>query len=148
MPAPEITETAPPARPTPTLNYLNREFWTGGSVGELRIQRCGECQVWQHPPRARCPRCASAEVTYQAVSGRATVYTFTLVHHAYRPGLALPVVVALVELAEQPGLRITTSITGCPPDQVAIGQDVRVVFEDQSDGIFVPLFEPIGIEQP
>ncbi|HWE55736.1 MAG TPA: OB-fold domain-containing protein [Acidimicrobiales bacterium] len=143
MPAPSTSEALPPARPTPELNYLNREFWTGGAEGELRIQRCTDCRSWQHPPRARCPRCGSGRLAYPAASGRGTVYTFTLIHHAYRPGLTLPVVVALVELDEQPGLRVTSNITGCPPAAVAIGQPVSAVFEDQENGIFVPLFEPI-----
>jgi uncharacterized OB-fold protein len=122
---------------------LNREFWTGGAAGELRIQRCPECQAWQHPPRARCRICARAELTYQAVSGLGTVYTFSVIRHPYRSGIPLPVVMALVELPEQPGLRITTNITGCEPERIEIGLPVRVVFEDQGNGTFVPLFEPV-----
>lgn len=144
------TAAAPAAdvavRPVPEVTYLSRAFWTGGSRGELRIQRCSDCQVWQHPPRARCPRCGSAQVEYPAVSGRGKIFTFTIIHHCYRPGVPLPIVVALVELDEQPGLRITSNVTGCRPDQVSIDQAVEVVFEEQPGGIFIPLFQPMDME--
>jgi len=51
-------------------------------------------------------------------------------------------VVAIVELEEQAGLRLTTNLVGCAPADVAIGMPVRVVFEDAGDGVFLPLFEP------
>ena len=54
--------------------------------------------------------------------------------------------VALVELAEQPGLRLTTNIVHCPPEAVGIGQEVEVVFrriEDPGGDVWLPLFEPI-----
>ena len=57
--------------------------------------------------------------------------------HGFDP----PYAVAIVELDEQPGLRLTTNVVGCEPDQVAIGMRVRVTFEER-DGVHVPLFEP------
>ena len=53
----------------------------------------------------------------------------------------MPYVIAIVELAEQEGLRFTTDIVSCPVDSVTIDMPVRVVFEQQAD-VFVPLFEP------
>jgi uncharacterized OB-fold protein len=51
-------------------------------------------------------------------------------------------VIGLVELVEQPGLRLMTNIIHCPPEQVRIGMAVRVVFENVSDEVALPLFEP------
>jgi uncharacterized OB-fold protein len=126
----------------PVVTDFTRAFWSGGRASELRIQRCGACRVWLHPPKARCPQCSADDLRYEPASGRATVYTFTLAHHVYRPNLLMPYVIALVELPEQPGLRVTTNIVGCDPGAVHIGMPVRVTFEQIADSVYVPLFVP------
>ncbi len=40
-------------------------------------------------------------------------------------------------------MRLTTNIVGCDPDDVHIGQEVSVRFE-QHDDVWLPLFEPTG----
>jgi uncharacterized OB-fold protein len=50
-------------------------------------------------------------------------------------------VIALVELAEQPGLRIATNIVDCDPATLVCGMPVQVRFE-QHGSIFVPVFAP------
>jgi uncharacterized OB-fold protein len=67
--------------------------------------------------------------------------TFTLNHQQWVPAPDHPYAIAIVELDEQPGLRLMTNIVGCPAEQVAIGMRVQVVFEEHED-VFVPLFEP------
>ena len=135
-------ERGPPSRPRPDLTPFNEAFWTGGKDGGLRIQRCRECDRWYHPPGARCPRCLSGDLHYDAVSGRGEVFSFAVLHHAYRPGLVTPYVVALVELTDQPGLRVTSNIVGCPASDVAIGMPVAVQFEAMGEGLYAPVFAP------
>ena len=127
-------------RMLPELTLENVHFWTGGRDGALLILRCGACGRWVHPPVAACPECGG-ELTPEPVSGRGTVFTFTVNHYAYNPAVPLPYVIALVDLVEQDGLRLMTDIVHCNPDDVSIGMSVRVVFE-QHDEIYVPLFEP------
>jgi uncharacterized OB-fold protein len=132
--------TAPAPRILPQLNDLNRAFWTGGAAGELRIQRCTACRRWVHPPVAACPACAG-RLAPEAVSGRGTVFTYTVNHQRFRPEVPPPYVIAIVELAESPDLRIPTNLVGCVPEQVSCGMPVRVVFERHGE-LHVPLFEP------
>jgi len=127
-------------RMLPTLTDANREFWTGGAQGELRIPRCHACGTWVYPPGARCAEC-DGELHSEAVSGKATVFTFTVNRHPYNPEIPLPYVIALVELVEQVGLRLMTNVVNCDPEEVVIGMPVRVRFEDRGE-IFVPVFEP------
>jgi uncharacterized OB-fold protein len=75
------------------------------------------------------------------VSGRATVASFTVNHQVWEPGLDVPYVLALVELEEQPDVRLVTNIVQCSPDDVWIGMPVRVLFE-QCEDVWVPLFGP------
>jgi uncharacterized OB-fold protein len=139
--AAESDGAAQPFRVLPRLTDENRHFWTGGADGELRFLRCRSCGWWLHPPSPICPNCLSRDLGPEAVSGRATVHTFTVNHQPWYPGLDPPYVVAIVELPEQGGLRLTTNILGCPPDAVRVGMDVRVCFE-QYDDVWLPFFEP------
>src|SRR5207248_10509865 len=54
-----------------------------------------------------------------------------------------PYVVANVALAEDRHVRLTTNIVGCAPEDVHIGQQVQVRFEQRED-VWLPLFEPTG----
>jgi uncharacterized OB-fold protein len=130
-----------PFRVLPQVTAGNEHFWTGGAQGELRFLRCRACRTWIHPPAPICPACLGRELAAEATSGRARVVTFTVNHQPWIPGFEPPYVIAIVELAEQPGLRLTTNVVGCPIDAVRIGMPVRVVFEEQ-DQVWIPLFEP------
>ena len=136
-----MTDAAQPFRVLPRLTDGNRHFWTGGADGELRLLRCQDCQYWIHPPTAVCPQCLSRNVAAEATSGKGTVATFTVNHQPWYPGLDPPYVIAMVELDEQAGLRLTTNIVGCAVDDVGIGMDVQVLFE-QYDDVWLPFFEP------
>jgi hypothetical protein len=76
------------------------------------------------------------------VSGDAALYSYTVNHQAWMPGPELPYVVAIVELPEQEGLRLTTNLVNCDLDAIAIGMPVRVTFENHDDEVWIPLFEP------
>jgi uncharacterized OB-fold protein len=132
-----------PFRVLPAVTTQNEHVWRGGADGELRFLRCRACGYWIHPPTPVCPRCLSQALDIRAVSGRAVVHTFTVNWQPWYPGFDPPYVVAIVELPEQAGLRLTTNIVGCPPEDVAIGMPVRVTFE-QYDDVWLPLFEPVA----
>ena len=134
-----------PFRILPLLTDLNREFWTAGAHDELRFLRCNACGYFNHPPTTICPICHSKDLTFHTVSGRAILHTFTVNHHPWMPGPELPYVIAIVELPEQDGLRLTTNVINCAIDDLAIGMPMRVTFEHHTDGddeIYIPLFEP------
>ena len=134
-----------PFRILPRVNDRNRHFWTGGAEGELRFLRCQDDGTYVHPPAPRCPQCWGKHLAPEAVSGDATVHTFTVNHQPWMPGPELPFVLAIVELPEQAGLRLTTNIVNCDPEMVTVGMPVRVTFEAHVDGdetVYIPLFEP------
>ncbi|MGD9793517.1 MAG: Zn-ribbon domain-containing OB-fold protein [Acidimicrobiia bacterium] len=131
-----------PMRVPPLLTELNRDYWTGGLSGELRILRCQACGHWLHPPTSICRECLSTDIAAEAVSGKGTVAAFTINHQQWSPtATADPYIIAIVELPEQANLRQTTNIVNCGIREVFIGMAVRVVFEPLED-VAVPLFEP------
>ena len=137
-----MTITPRPAfRILPRLHDDNAFFWTSGGDGLLRFLRCGSCGYWIHPPGPICPMCHSKEVAPEPVAGTAVLHTYTVNQQAWLPGFDPPYVVAIVELPEQEGLRLTTNLVNCALDDVRIGLPVRVVFEEWDD-VWLPLFEP------
>jgi len=76
----------------------------------------------------------------EPVSGRGQVLTYTVNRHPWFPGQQVPYVLAIVELPEQPNLRVTTRLVGISPDEVRIGLPVRVFFEQVED-VWLPLFQ-------
>jgi uncharacterized OB-fold protein len=129
--------------PLPVVAFEEQAFWTGGADGRLLITRCRACGWWIHPPRPACRRCRSTDVAAEAVSGRGTVYSYTVNHQPWAPGLAVPYVLAVVALDEQDGLRLTTRLVD-PPERLAIGDPVEVRFEQVADDVWLPLFAVVA----
>ena len=126
-------------RPLPLITIDNEFFWTSGADGKLRLQECGDCTALIHPPAPVCRYCRSHNLNVRAVSGRATLAGFTVNHRFSVPGLTAPYVVAQVAIAEDPRVRLTTNIIDCDPEQLELGQQVEVVFE-QNEDVWLPLF--------
>ncbi len=135
------TTPRPAFRILPLVTERNAHFWTGGATGALRLLRCTACRHWIHPPAPICPACLARDVAPEATSGRARVATFTVNYQPWIPGFDPPYLVAIVELIEQPGLRLTTNLVNCAQGAVRIDMPVRVVFEERDD-VWIPLFEP------
>lgn len=131
----------------PQLTPATEWFWTSGSNGILRIQRCLDCESYVHPPVPICPACRSRNWAATPVSGRATVVGFTVNAREWLPGFEPPYVIANVALAEDPSVRLTTNIVECDPESVHIGQMVEVRLE-QHDDVWLPMFAPAGADDP
>jgi uncharacterized protein len=131
-------------KPIPRIDEETRGYWEACRRHELVLQRCGACGTLRYHPRAVCPECLSSEVRWERMSGRGTVYTFTVTHQNQAPGFReeLPYVLAYVTLDEGP--QMLTNVVGCPPDQVKIGMPVEVTFEDVNDELAIPRFKPIA----
>lgn len=129
-----------PPRKLPALTRETEPFWTGGRNGQLLIQRCATCGLYQHPPLPICSVCHTESVAPVAVSGRGKVKTYTVNHQAWLPGLDQPFVIAAVELDEQAELYVYSNIL-CPPGEVSSGMRVRVDFEPHDD-VWLPMFVP------
>lgn len=136
-----MTTPRPDFRILPRINDGNEFFWTSGADGRLRFLRCAACGYWIHPSGPVCPVCHSRDLAPQAVAGEAVLHTYTVNHQAWLPGFEPPYVVAIVELPEQQGLRLTTNLVNCALEDVRIGMPVRVLFEQWED-VWLPLFEP------
>lgn len=132
-----------PGRPLPAVTPENEFFWTAGADGVLRLQECRDCTALIHPPQPVCRYCRGMNMGVRDVSGRATLAGFTVNHRFSLPGLPAPYVVAQVAINEDPRVRLTTNIIDCDPDQLELGQQVQVAFENIED-VWLPLFRPVA----
>ena len=128
--------------PLPRLTPESDFYWTSGATGTLLLLRCGDCGRYLHPPTPQCRACGSANVAPQPVSGRATLYTFTISYQQLLPSIPAPYVVAIVALEEQEDVHITTRLVGIDPDDVEIGMPLQVQFEQHED-VYLPMFGPV-----
>lgn len=149
----ETTDQAyqrPGLRLAPSRTAESDAFWTGGRHGELLIFRCHQCGHFFHPPGPACWRCRSLDVAPEAVSGRATVAAYTVNRQPWIPGFEPPYVVAMVELADEPDVRLITNIVDVSLADLRVGLEVEVFFEDwtalsgdEETRVWLPLFRPI-----
>ena len=137
---------ARPARLLPDPSWESRAYWQAGAEGHLLIHRCGACRRYFHPPAPACFRCRSTDVAPEPVSGSAVVAAVSVNVHPWLPGFDPPYAVAIVELDDEPGVRLTTNVVGCDPFDVHIGMPVRVEFEEWDD-VWIPVFRPVGAEE-
>jgi uncharacterized OB-fold protein len=130
--------------PAAYIDHDNKVFWKGLLQHRLLINRCEDCGHWHYPYHALCPRCWSDQVAATEVSGRGTVYSRVLFHQGPAveginysksyPGVS-------VELAEQPGLKIQTTIVNCRNEDIYIGMPVELTWVERQ-GVPVPAFQP------
>jgi uncharacterized OB-fold protein len=132
-------------KPVPVPDELTRPFWDAAKERRFVIQRCRSCGYYNHPPRRFCDACLSQDLRFEPVSGRGTVYTFTVMHQRDVAGFEeeAPFINIVVELAEQPQLMMVSNLPIADRAKVSIGAAVLVDFEDRGEGVVVPQFRII-----
>lgn len=125
----------------PPSSALTQPFWDATRDHRLLLQWCVPCDAVVFYPRDVCPTCLGDDLEWRAAAGTGTVYAISVQHRAGpgRDEAAGPYVVALVDLPE--GARLMTNIVGSDPDDVAVGQSVRVQWHGLPDGRNLPFFE-------
>ena len=133
--------SAKPRRALPVPTPETEHFWEGTRSGELRLQRCDECERVYFPPRPFCSECGSRSVSVFAASGRGKLHTY-VINHRPAPGFEGPYAIAVVELEEGP--RMMTNIVDSPqtPEALALDMPLEVVFTEMNETISLPHFRP------
>ncbi|MFB7221761.1 Zn-ribbon domain-containing OB-fold protein [Streptomyces sp. NPDC056227] len=133
---------ATPRFDLPEPDDFTRPYWDAAAEGNLLLRRCRACGAAHHYPREFCPTCWSEDVDWERASGRATLYTWSVVHRNDLPpfGSRVPYTAAVVDLAEGP--RMMTEIVDCEESALAIGMELRVAFRQEEGCEAVPVFRP------
>jgi hypothetical protein len=122
-----------------TTSPATEPFWLAARDKRLVAPRCGNCGQFRLPPTAFCPQCQSTAVDWVQLSGRATVYSFAVVHGF--PGLPdITLVPVVVDLPDAPGARLVSNVIDVDPAEVYIGMPLEVTFSPIADDWQLPLF--------
>ncbi|MGA2412141.1 MAG: OB-fold domain-containing protein [Candidatus Binataceae bacterium] len=129
-------------KPIPAADDLSAPFWNAARERRLVIQRCSDCNYYNHPPRPFCDACLSQRLEFQPVSGRGTVYSFTVMHQRDVAGFEseAPFINLVAELEEQPMLLMVANLPIAERDRVRVGAPVETHFEDRGGDIIIPQF--------
>jgi uncharacterized OB-fold protein len=128
-------------RPVPHADRDSTPWWEALARHELRFQRCTRCRAWRFPPRAICNRCGSFEHDWEPVSGRATVASWIVNHHAFSADFTPPYAVVTVRLDEQDDVLVIGSFAG-DLHQLHTGSTVTATFDDVADGVTLLSWSP------
>lgn len=131
------------AKPLPKPTPVTQPFWDGTKAHRLVLPKTPEGRFFFYP-RPIAPGTAATAVSWGEVSGRGTVYSFTIDRRGTAPAFAAetPYVIAIIQLDEGP--LMTSNVVGCAPDEVRIGMAVEAVYEEVNAEITLVKFRPIA----
>jgi uncharacterized OB-fold protein len=93
----------------------------------LEAGKCKSCGKIFFPPRLICSECGKKEFEEVRLKEHGKIVTFTSIRVAPQQFASeTPYTVAVVDLGE--GVRLTTQVVDCKPEDVEIGKPVRLVF--------------------
>lgn len=112
----------------PGASDLHARWYEANRVADaLTAQRC-VCGRWRAPARYRCAGCGGDEWTFEPVTQRGTIHSWTItrrpLHFAFAE--AVPYAIVVVETPE--GVRVLLQHRD-DPDGVAIGVDVAIAVD-------------------
>ncbi|RYG82772.1 MAG: hypothetical protein EON59_14050 [Alphaproteobacteria bacterium] len=136
--------------PLPVADELTAPFWDGIRNGKLRVQRCVACERFQFPPRASCEHCASTVLSFEDMSGRGKIFSFSETvagaRHPYFQSIS-PYLVGMVQLEEQDDLIFASNFPDADYADLFIGAPVEVEFQEVADGAVIPQFRLVAAPQ-
>jgi uncharacterized OB-fold protein len=105
-----------------------KPLWAAAAEGRLVGARCPDCGAFRHPPTPYCAACEHSGIDWKDLSGRGTIYTFTVVRRLPLPNVEfdLPYVIAVVQPDDAPGARFVGNIVGCRLEEVRFGAPVEI----------------------
>jgi len=123
--------------PEPTAD--TEPYWQGLREGRLLLQCCADCGKVRHYPRPVCPHCYSMRHQWREASGKGTVHSWTVAHHAFHPGFKpdLPYTLVTVDLEE--GVRLQAQLRGADAGALKLGREVRIAFEAAAKDLVLPV---------
>lgn len=130
-------------QPMPLMTKISQPFWDGLRREIIQLPRCASCSHWIFYPRAICPCCGCRELQWLKVSGKASLYTYTVADYPVSVDFPDPCrILAIAELEE--GVRMATALVDVSIGDVHIGMDLSPLFTHTSELITLLYFTRVG----
>ncbi len=135
-----------PAFPYPVPEYGAEPYWEAANQQKLVMQKCSACGKFRWTPAPLCLQCGDDGYAWAEMSGRGRIVTWTVITHPIHPAAVdkVPYVVVVIELDEQPGLRMVSNLVDVNPDDITFDAPVQVAFDDHPSGQKLPVFRLEG----
>jgi uncharacterized protein len=126
----------------PRVDDDSRAYWESAKAHAAKLQKCGNCGQFRFYPSPACHFCGSLAFTWTPISGKGTIYSYSILERAKGNSFAdlVPIAIVMVTLDEGPVM--LSDLVGYDPDTVYIGQHVEMTYEDITDEITLPMFRP------
>ena len=124
------------------IDHDTRARYRGWLEHTMLIDRCNACGTWHEPPGPVCPSCWSTDIVPAAISGNGTIHLAIFLHQGppvEGVDYATPYPVVVVELDEQVGLRMSSTVIDAPNEEIVIGRRVTMDWIDRN-GAPMPAF--------
>jgi uncharacterized protein len=119
--------------PAPVVNPETKPFWDATAKGQLLVKKCLACGELHYYPRSICPFCHSDRTEWLAVSGKGTIYTYSVMRRVPEP-------YAIGYVALDEGPKLMTNFVDCDFGALGIGKPVKLVWKQAEGGTPVPMF--------
>ncbi|MFC8436102.1 Zn-ribbon domain-containing OB-fold protein [Streptomyces sp. NPDC057253] len=138
-----LSRALPAERVHIATDRFTEPFWQAARERRLVAPRCGDCGHFRLPPTPFCPECQSQNIDWTELSGRGSVFSFSVVRNIRGLDDDVVLVAAVVDLPDAPGARLVSNVIDADPDEVRIGMELTVDFTPVSDGWLLPVFRPL-----
>ncbi|WP_157788899.1 Zn-ribbon domain-containing OB-fold protein [Rhodococcus rhodochrous] len=123
------------SKPIPVPDEADLPYWDGLKDGRLVLCRCDNCGLLTQRLPMLCVSCRTEAFSWAEVSGRGSIYSFTIMRRSWVSGFGgFPYVVVAVAIEEQPSLVLITNLVGdFVIDDLEIGMPVTATYEERGD---------------
>lgn len=120
-------------KPLPEPTPVTAPYWDSLGEHRIRIQYSPSSERFVFYPRVLAPGTLADDLEWREISGKGTLYTYTVAERPTAPPWAdsLPQILAVVEWDEGP--RLSTEMVDVDPADLKIGMCVEPVFCDYPD---------------
>jgi len=128
-------------KPRPDMSETTRPFWEAIKENALMVQYDPGAGAHQFYPRSTSLATGRSDLEWRASSGKGIVYSYTTTLVPI-PGFEddVPYILAMIDLEE--GVRILANMINVTEDEIEIGMNVRVAFEQRAEDVTYFCFEP------
>jgi uncharacterized protein len=130
--------------PVPGRSALTAFYWEAVEAHRLDLLRCQDCGHFIHYPKPVCRYCLSTNLAPQTVSGEGSLYSYSEIMQAPHPYFVdkLPYLIGIIDIQEEPGIRVPTGLLDCTRDQLRCGMPMQITFRDLTSTLTLPFFHP------
>ena len=97
--------------------------------GYLLTNKCERCDLSFFPRRAKCINCLEEDkLKNTTLSKSGKLYTYSTIYRG-TPYFNVPYMVGYIDFEEE-GIRVFSQLTGCKPEELEVGMEMELVFEE------------------